>query len=581
MTGTQDLPEVAPGFPAPEEIFRRAFDQTAELVWITDADGIIVFANRAVVDTMGVALKEIIGRKAGEHWRSGRHDPTFFERLWACITHGRTFRGIIANRTHSGRLVYLDETISPVHDSNGALTHFIAVAHDVSQRFGDDARLRQLAYSDPLTGLANRPHFESRLEEALIRAKRHEHALAFLFLDLDQFRLINDANGYEVGDDVLCQVGARLSARLRESDFIARIGDDEFAILLEPVDDLGSIIDVVDQLLDALEAPFRVREHTLTVRASIGIAAYPLTGEDKSTLLQQANSAVFDAKAAGEGHRLFSTTTARLSVEGLTMEAGLARALDRDSFRVLFQPILTLDKRRLVGLEALARCDIPGVGPVSPASFIPVAERSGLIHKLGDQVLDQALAQAHAWHLAGMAPERIAINLSPVQLRADDLPLRVAQALERWDWPAGRLELEITEESLLEGDDALSRIRSLGELGVRLALDDFGIGYSSHEYLKRLPVDRLKIDISFIRGIDADTANQVILRSMLTLAAGFGFAVTAEGVETEAEDRYLRQLMAGTSCHTFPADRFEVQGFLYSGPVAAEVIVEWLTERAG
>lgn len=560
------------------ETYRRALEHSGDMVWITDAEGVVVYANPALADAMGFPCNEIIGRKSGELWRSGRHDQSFFERLWSTVKRGEIFRDVIANRTRGGGLVYIEETISPVYDASGSITHFLVIGRDAVQRLREP-RLRHLAYFDPVTGLANRAYFEDSLDNALVRARRFKRAFAYLLMDVDRLRDVNEGAGHMVGDDLLHQIGQRLTAGVRGGDFVARFDGGTFAIVLEPVKNTGEILAVAETLLHAIDKPFRVQERQLTVKASVGIAAFPLTGDDKETLLWQAESALQEAKACGEGHRLYSTTTNRLPSDALAMEAGLARVLNAGGLGVQYQPIMALGDRSITGLEALARCEIPGFGRLPPVTFIPVAERSGLIHKLGDQILNLALRQAQAWKSAKLDVGQITVNLSPVQFEAEDLPLRVEQALKHSGWPSERLEFEITEEALIQGDNVLPQIHRLRDLGVTFALDDFGVGYSSPEYLKHLPVNRLKIDRSFIQNIHSDPANQVILGSMLALAAGFGFQVTMEGVESEEEERYLLQVATRSSWLSLSLESYWVQGYLYSKPLDADDVAGMFSRK--
>lgn len=539
----------------------RALTQIADMVWITDLRGVVEYVNPAFEAATGFSAEEAEGRQVSELLQSGYHDQAFYARLWEELEQRQTFRDVFVNQTRNGATVYIDETISPVANDGGEWTHFVATGRDVTERFRMEERLRHLAFYDPVTELPNRAHFEDRLGQAMARAERQGQKLAVIFLDLDRFKNVNDTLGHHAGDEVLQQVAERLSRRLRKGDLLARLGGDEFAFLLEPVQGSLGATRAADRILVAMEDPFQVEGQTFGIHASMGIALYPEGGEDPATLIQQADTAMFEAKrGGGSQYRLFSETLSRSSAQRFHFEKELRRAVEQETIAVFYQPILALPGHRLVGAEALARCRMGEQGWVEPRQFIPVAEETGLIHPLGEAILAQACRQAQRWRAEGYPLERIALNLSPVQLEAPDFPDRVARILGETGLPANRLELELTEETLLRGEEGvMHRLGELRDMGVRIALDDFGTGFAAPASLKHLPVHRLKLDRSFISGIDQDPANQTIFRSLLVLAEGFGFRVTAEGVETPAEEAYL----AGTSCQ-------EVQGFLYGPPCPAD-----------
>jgi diguanylate cyclase (GGDEF)-like protein len=450
------------------------------------------------------------------------------------------------------------------------VTHFIATGRDVTDRLTLEERLRELAYYDPLTGLPNKAHLEERLGWNL--PSPGGAAKGLILLDLDRFKNLNDTLGHPAGDDLLKQVGQRLWDSLSPSDLLARLGGDEFVCFLDGVDGAEGAARRAEALLSALRTPFRVDDHTFTITASLGICLAPEDGEQPSALLQHADTAMFEAKGAGGNqYRFFSRSLSEAAAERFFLEKGMRQALDEDGVQAWFQPVFDLGSGEVVGAEALARCWFPEEGWVSPGRFIPVAEETGLIQDLGERILDQALARFRTWQDAGHQLERVAVNLSPLQLESETLPDRIRALLDRHGVAPCFLELEITEEAAMrEEAKILDRIHQLQELGVEIALDDFGTGFSSPVYLRRLPASRMKIDRTFIRGIDHDLDNQTILHSLLVLAEGFGFRVTAEGVETEAEAAYLRRIF----CQ-------EVQGFLYGHPTAADDFGPAFLARSG
>ncbi|HKJ71991.1 MAG TPA: EAL domain-containing protein [Gammaproteobacteria bacterium] len=536
----------------------RALTQTADMVWVTDPEGVVEFVNPAFEQATGVPARDALGRQLSQVLKAGCHDRAFYRELHQRLEEEEDFREIFVNEGPDGQRAYIDETISPVRGEDGEITHFIATGRDVTERFRLEERLRQLAYYDPVTGLANRTNFEEHLERTLPTARRNNWQLAVIFIDLDRFKYVNDTLGHTAGDEVLAQVAGRLTGCLRQGDLVARLGGDEFACLPEPVKGSRGAARVAQKLLAATEAPFEVAGQSFVLHASLGISFFPDSADDSADLIQQADTAMFHAKqAGGNRYHFFSRELSEATARRFHVEKELRQAVEGEAIQAFFQPIVTLPDGRLTGTEALARCDLPSLGRVSPADFIPMAEETGLIHPLGEQVLEQACVHTRAWQEAGHPLEKTAINLSPVQLEAPDFPRRVEAILHRTGLPPGWLELEVTEETLLRGEDKiLGQIGELREMGIPIALDDFGTGYSSPAYLKRIPAERLKIDRAFISGVDHDPANQVILESLLVLAEGFGFRVTAEGVETAAEADYLRQAY----CH-------EVQGFLYGAPV--------------
>ena len=538
----------------------RALNQSADMVWITDTTGVVVYVNTAFVQLTGCDKQAAIGQPVFTLLGSGKHDMAFYEGLLDKTGRDEPHRNTFTMATPDGDERYIDETITPVHDDSGQVTHFITTARDVTPRLELEERLRDLAYFDQLTGLPNRAQLEEQLANQLPQNAGETAAQAVILMDLDRFKNLNDTLGHPAGDDLLKQVAGRLRTQLRPTDVLARLSGDEFVCLLDPAGSAAAARETAEQLLAVLRQPFEVQNHSFSVTASLGICLVPEDGADASTLLQHADTAMFEAKGAGGNqYRFFSHGLSKAAAERFFVEEGVRRALAEDGVHAHFQPVVDAASGAVVGAEALARCWFPEEGWVSPGRFIPVAEQTGLVHELGEQILDQALAQFRHWQEAGHALQRIAVNLSPVQLESPTLPQRIGRLIQRHGVDPAHLELEITEEAAMrEEEQTLDRIHQLQELGVEIALDDFGTGFSSPANLRRFPANRMKIDRTFIRGIDHDPDNQTILRSLLVLAEGFGFRVTAEGVETAAEAEYLRRMF----CQ-------EVQGFLYGRPTAA------------
>ncbi len=421
--------------------------------------------------------------------------------------------------------------------------------------------LDHLAHHDPLTGLPNRLLFFDRLEQSIRRGHRQRRGFALLFLDLDQFKQINDTFGHELGDRLLKQVAERLCSAVRESDTVARIGGDEFAVILEGLQAPSDVVVGVQHLVQAFEEPFDVGGHRFTVSCSIGIALYPQDGEDVHTLLRNADTAMFRAKAAGRNtYRLYDEEMTRETVARARMETALRQAVERGELEVRYQPQHALEDGRLVGFEALLRWRHPDLGEVPPAQFLPLAEETGLMERVGARVLEAACRQVAAWRRAGLPQVRMAVNLSCRQLRDPALPEQVARRLEETGCPASALEFEVTENFVMSRlEPAVATLERLRAMGIELAIDDFGTGYSSLAYLKTLPLSRLKIDRSFVGGVPGDENDSAIVRAVVALAHALGLKVLAEGVEREEQVEFLRD--AGCD---------EVQGYLYGAPVTAE-----------
>ncbi|MDW8369806.1 MAG: EAL domain-containing protein [Geminicoccaceae bacterium] len=430
--------------------------------------------------------------------------------------------------------------------------------------------LRTLAYLDPLTGLPNRLLFSDRLAQAIERAKRARQVLAVMLVDLDRFKLVNDSLGLERGDQLLKAVGERLSGTLRASDTVARLASDEFLVLLTGLATPEPIVKVAHKLLHALEPPFAVNGHELAITASIGIAVFPHDGEDASTLVKNADTALGRAKELGRSHVQFYTNDMNAQAfERLMLESRLRRALENGELVVYYQPQVSLRTGRVVGVEALVRWFHPELGLVPPAEFIPLAEETGLILPIGFWTMETACAQVRRWQAELDRPQlRLSVNLSARQFQDRALATGTAAVLDRTGFAADRLELELTESVVMrEASESMRRMRELTRLGVGLAIDDFGTGYSSLAYLRSFPIRSLKIDRSFVQDVDRDPSSATIVQAIVAMGASLGLNVVAEGVETGQQLRALRKM----GCH-------EMQGFLVSRALPAEELLPLLRD---
>jgi diguanylate cyclase (GGDEF)-like protein len=433
-----------------------------------------------------------------------------------------------------------------------------------------EKRIRHLAYNDLLTGLPNRALFMDQLGRRIEQARLAGESVAVLFLDLDRFKNVNDTLGHDIGDRLLVAVAQRIRRSVRNADCVARLGGDEFTVVLAEVVGPNAAVAAAQNICRALATPFEIDGHDIFVTASVGISMYPHDATDVGTLLKHADTAMYRAKKTNSGFQFFEPSMERSISEHVRMENDLRRALERKELDVYYQPQARVDNGRIIGAEALVRWRHPTRGMVSPAEFIPLAEETGLINPLGEWVLRTACAQLQTWVESGLPPMRIAVNLSVKQLLKKDFAATVEQALADTRLPPSLLELEITESTLMENaQDTLEALHRLRSLGVRLSIDDFGTGYSSLSYLKRFPVDIIKIDRSFVRDVSHDADDASIVTGIIALAHSLRLEVVAEGVETEAQLRFLKE----QSCDL-------LQGYYLSQPVPAEVFARDLLGRA-
>ena len=546
---------------------RHAVEQAPNSIFIAGADGNIEYVNPAFTATTGYSPEEAIGRNP-RLLSAGATPASMYADLWAHLTSGRPWRGEFVNRRKGGGEYNESAIISPLHDEQGRITHYLAVQEDVTERRRDEERIRKLINFDALTGLPNRTMFASRFSQALALTQRSGHQLALLYLDLDHFKNVNDSLGHQVGDGLLIEIAHRLQSVVRDEDTVSRQGGDEFVIVL-PLTDAQQAAHVADELQAQVRRICKLEHHELVVTSSIGIAMYPEDGGDFETLAQRADAAMFRAKESGrDTYRFFSADMQARSLRVLHIENALRSALVQGQLTLHYQPQIRLKDRQLVGVEALLRWTHPELGAVSPAEFIPVAESSGQILGIGEWVLRTALAQARQWRDAGHTELVVAVNLSMVQFRHPGLVDMVGRALADSGVPSQMLELELTESIAMDApEQVIAIVRQLYDLGVQLSIDDFGTGYSSFSYIQRLKVHKLKIDQSFVRHLGDDPSAPHIVRAIIGLAQSLGLETIAEGVETAAQ----RDVLWGLGCDTG-------QGYHFSRPVPAADLEGLLTQ---
>ncbi|WP_307325470.1 phosphodiesterase DibA [Ectopseudomonas alcaliphila] len=519
------------------------FDATQEGVLVTDAEQRIVHVNPAFSRITGYSSEEILGQHP-TLLKSGRHDAAFYHSLWHALQNRGAWSGEVWNRRKSGEIYPQWQCIRVIHDEQGRISHYVAVFSDITALKRSQRELDYLAHHDPLSNLPNRLLFTERVAHALQRSKIEELRGAVLLIDLDHFKHINESLGHNVGDLLLKGVGERLQQGLPSGSTLARLGGDEFGLLSENCADAAQAAELAQRLLRSLETPFRLDGHELYIGASIGISLFPEDADSVEQILRNADSALFKAKSSGrEGYAFYVQELTDYARQRVELASSLRHALDNQELRVYYQPLHDLRDGRQVGMEALVRWQHPQRGLIAPGEFIPIAEDNGMIGIIDTWVLEQACQQMVRWNAEGYSLDFVAVNVSSRLFSRGELDVKVAQVLAETGLPAEQLELEVTESAIMEDPDAAQKLLlSLRALGVRLAIDDFGTGYSSLARLKRLPVDKLKLDQSFVRGLPDDPEDAAIARAVIALGQSLGLKVLAEGIEQPAQADFLREL---------------------------------------
>ncbi len=555
-----------------EEQMRKlssALEQTADSVMITDRAGVIEYVNPAFQKTTGYSRAEALGQTP-RLVKSGKQGASFYKKLWSTILTGEVFSDVFVNRRKDGSLYYEEKTITPLMGSTGQIANFVATGKDVTERVQTQERLQHMAQHDALTELPNRGLFMDRLKQALARARWHERMVAVLFVDMDRFKNINDTLGHEAGDRLLQALAERFTSGVREGDTVARFGGDEFVILLDDVASDKDIGIVANKILETLAPPFTIDGQGLYITASIGVSLYPNDGEDSGTLIKNADIAMYRAKELGKNtYQFYSADMSARAFERLTLESSLRHAIERNEFRLYYQPQVDTASGTIIGVEALLRWQHPDFGLVAPADFTALLEETGLVVPVGEWVFQTACKQLCAWHAAGWPALRMAVNLSPRQFHVDGLARMIERGLATVGCDPGLIELEITENVLLQHTaTTLEALEALEALGVRMAIDDFGTGYSSLSYLRRYSIDTLKIDRSFVHDVPGDADDSALVSAIIVLAQSLKLNVIAEGVETEAQ----REFLQARGCRI-------MQGFLFSRSLPADELTALLGKQ--
>ena len=534
-----------------------AMKAAANGIFIVNRTGTIESVNDAILAMTGYRSEDLLGQPPSK-LRSGTGQSTFYEDLWRSLRAGDTWRGEVLICRRDGKLMAVNEIVAPIADEHGAIGHFVIVHEDLTARRRAEERSTYLAGHDPLTKLPNRTMFRDRLSESTSRAAVDRHSVGLIHVDLDNFKEFNDIRGHDFGDLLLYEVARRIEGAMGPSDIAARIGSDEFGIILNGAGVPERLTTVTDGISGAVQDIREVAGQVVRLSVSQGAALYPSDGEDDDALIRCADVALGLARAGDPGEcRYYAREMGEELTAKVSLRAELRRAIENDEFRLVYQPQVDMRGGMIVGAEALLRWESPSRGMVSPGVFMPVAEESGLIVPIGDWILEDVCRQIGVWRRTGVGNIKVAVNISAVQLYSGHLPDQIAETLARHDVPGHLLEIELTETVLFhEALNVTDQFARLNAMGVRLAIDDFGTGYSSLTYLRRFPVSKLKIDMAFVAGMTTNPSDLAIVRAVISLCKGLGINAIAEGVEMPDQVRALSDL----GCD-------QVQGYICGRPL--------------
>ena len=543
--------------------YMQGIDQHA-MVSVTDKDGVIIQVNDKFCQTSGYRSEDLIGQNH-RILASGKHSKAFFFDLWSVISSGEIWSGEICNRAKEGGLYWFDTSIVPLKNEEGDIHRYISIRIDITERKKTEERMVHMGTHDGLTGLPNRVLLQDRIKQALAHNRRYNICAGVLFIDLDQFKIINDSLGHDIGDLLLVEVTSRLLACVRDEDTVARQGGDEFIILLPSISEPEHAEIVGNSILKALVQPYNIKGNQLHISASIGISVFPDDAEDVSTLMKNSDTAMYNAKEKGRNNcQRFRSEMNSLAEEKHEMLTHLRQALSNNEFELYYQPIVDINSNEIISLEALLRWKHPEKGTISPYEFIPLAEESGLIVPIGNWVLETGCMQLRSWMDKGYDVPRLSINLSVRQFYQKDFIATIEGALRRTGVEGHYLDLEITEGILMENtDELIATMHKIKDMGIRISVDDFGTGYSSLSYIKRFPIDTLKIDRSFVIDIPSNSGDAAIVKTIIALAHSLKMDVIAEGVEDKEQLAFLKE----QKCDKY-------QGYFYSRPCPVSEIIK-------
>ncbi|MDV7338613.1 EAL domain-containing protein [Terasakiella sp. A23] len=538
----------------------KIIEASLDGIIIVNQQGKIEYVNPTFTEVTGYSADEAIG-KTPTLLKSGRHGDDYYSDMWSKLSEDGYWQGEIWNRRKNGELYPEWLTITAIKNDQGEIYQYAGIFCDISERKSQENEIRRLAYFDELTKLPNRRLFGDRLQMAIARAKRHDERLAVMFVDLDHFKKINDTLGHNTGDALLVEAAERLVHCTRGEDTVARLGGDEFILMFPDIASIEEVTKVADRIVESFSQPFVIDDKKLFVTSSLGLSIFPDDGEKAEILIKNADAAMYRSKDEGRStFNLFNPSFTELGMRQLTVESALRGAIKNNEFQLYFQPQAKAQDGTLIAAEALLRWHNDEIGEIGPAEFIPIAEEIGMNIQIGEWVLDQACAQLKEWQMQNHPPIIIAINISPEQITDTSFPKLVEETLKKYDISGACLEIEITEGSFINQPELVrTNLYALKNIGVRIAIDDFGTGYSNLAYLRKLPIDHLKIDQSFIHEMFQEKGNRQLVSTIINMSQSLGMQSVAEGVETKKQAEFLNE--GGCSI---------LQGYLLSKPEPAE-----------
>lgn len=538
-------------------LISTVYENTSEAIVIADSNSRIIDCNRAYSEITGYSLEEVKGKNPSLI-SSGQQKEEFYQNMWKSIKETGGWSGEIWDRRKNGEAYPQWLSINAVVNPDGILSHYVGVFTDISNIKETERKLEHLAFRDALTGLPNRQLFQDRLKHEIARTHRDESRIALIFLDLDKFKQVNDSLGHHIGDELLQSIAKRIQNNVRDDDTVARLGGDEFTIILTSISSTSTAADIAEKIIEVVKQPIILHGHEIFIGASIGISLYPGDATSEGSMIRNADAAMYHAKETGRGNfKFFSEEINQLNQHRRLLENNLRRAIKNQEFEVYYQPQINITTNKVIGSEALIRWNDPHQGLISPADFIPIAEDTGLILEIGAWVFKDVCEQLRRDKEAGIDSVRVAINLSAVQFRDDGLLEMISSTIKNNNVATELIEIEITESAIMENaNEAIVILEKLSSLGLRISIDAFGTGYSSMAYLKKFPVDQLKIDREFICDLPNDSDDAILTTTMINLANSLGIEALAEGVETKEQIEFLRD----QGCRY-------VQGYYYSRPL--------------